>query len=103
MPGALVEDPYEIEVPPNTAPGEYTVSTGMYDPMGLERLPASGSDGQRLSSDRIVLATVLVRPAVPAWRWVVSAVWLSIVAIGSVRGLQRSLTRGNGALQRGRQ
>jgi hypothetical protein len=103
MPGALVEDPYEIEVPPNTSPGEYTVSTGMYDPMGLERLPASGSDGQRLSSDRIVLATVLVRPAVSAWRWVLSAVWLSIVAIGSVRGLQRSLTRGNGALQRGRQ
>jgi len=101
VPGALIEDPYEIEVPRDTVPGEYTVSAGMYDPIALERLPASGADGERLSSDRIVLATVLVRPAVPAWRWMLSAVWLGVVAAGSVRGLQRSSTRGDRALHRG--
>jgi hypothetical protein len=100
--GALIEDPYEIEVPLDTVPGEYTVSTGMYDPMGLERLPASAADGERLSSDQIVLATVLVRPPVPAWRWVLSMVWLGVVATGSVRGLKRFSTRGNGAWHRGR-
>jgi hypothetical protein len=79
VPGALVEDPYEIEVPPDAIPGEYALSTGLYDPATLERLPAFGADIERFSSDRLILTTVHVRPAVPYWRWVLSAGWLGIV------------------------
>jgi hypothetical protein len=77
--GVLVEDPYEIEVPPDAAPGEYTLSTGMYDPATLERLPIIGADREPYSSDRLVLTTVTVRPTIPCWRWVLSAGWLAIV------------------------
>jgi hypothetical protein len=79
VPGALVEDPYEIEVPPDAIPGDYPLSAGMYDPATLERLPVFGADRERFSSDRLILTTVHVRPVVPYWRWVLSAGWLGIV------------------------
>jgi hypothetical protein len=83
-PGTLIEDPYEIQVPPDVEPGEYTLSTGMYDPATVERLPVKRAGGERLPNDRLKLATVQVRPAVPSWRWVVSAAWLTVVAAGVV-------------------
>jgi hypothetical protein len=83
-PGVLVEDPYEIRVPPDAAFGDYTVSAGMYDPATVERLPAFAADGARLPEDRVVLATVEVRPAVLWWRWALSGVWLAVVAGGVV-------------------
>jgi hypothetical protein len=79
VPGTLVEDPYEIGVPPDTTPGEYALSTGMYDPATLERLPALGADRERFMNDRVVLTTVRVQPRVPYWRRVVSTGWLVIV------------------------
>jgi hypothetical protein len=84
VPDVLVEDPYEIEVPPDAAPGEYTLSAGMYDPVTMERLPAFGADGETfpgepLPDSRLDLSTVRVRPVVPTWRWVVSAGWLAMV------------------------
>jgi hypothetical protein len=79
VPGTLVEDPYEIGVPPDTPPGEYVLSAGMYDPATLERLPALGAHGERFPSDRLALTTVRVQPRVPYWRRVVSTGWLVIV------------------------
>ena len=84
VPGALVEDPYEIDVPPDARPGEYTLSAGMYDPASLERLPAFGAGGERFSSDRLILTTVQVRPTVPYWRWVLSAGWLGVAVACAV-------------------
>ncbi|MGD2143023.1 MAG: glycosyltransferase family 39 protein, partial [Anaerolineae bacterium] len=82
--GSLVEDPYEIQVPPEAKPGEYTLDTGMYDPATMERLVVKRADGERLANDRLELTKVKVRPAVPAWRWALSAVWLIAVAAGAV-------------------
>jgi len=86
--GTVVEDPYEIRVPLNTPSRDYVLSVGMYDPAtkspSLERLPALGADGRHLPEDRVVLATVHVRPAVPWWRWALSGVWLAVIATGIV-------------------
>jgi hypothetical protein len=79
VPGTLVEDSYEIEVPPDAPPGEYTVSTGMYSPTTLERLPAFGADGERLSDDQLALTTVHVRPTIPYWRRILSVGWCLII------------------------
>ncbi len=84
MPGVLVEDPYELEIPPDVAPGEYTISTGMYDPATVERLPAFDAEGRSISNDRLVLTNVRVRPRVSAWRRALSAAWLALVAISAV-------------------
>jgi hypothetical protein len=93
VPGVLVEDPYEIEVPSDAAPGEYALSTGMYDPATLERLPAFGADSERLSGDRLLLTTVTVRPTVRHWRWVLSAGWLVIVIACAIDTSVRPGTR----------
>jgi hypothetical protein len=83
-PGALVEDPYEIEVPADAALGQYTLSAGMYDPATVGRLEAIGANGGRLPDDRVVLAGVSVQPVVPWWRWTLSAAWLAVVMAGAV-------------------
>jgi hypothetical protein len=80
--GVLIEDPYEIPVPPDASFEDYTLSVGMYDPATVERLATFGADGGRLPEDRVVLATVEVRPAVPGWRWALSGAWLAIIAAG---------------------
>jgi hypothetical protein len=102
VPGVLIEDPYEIEVPPDTAPGEYMLSTGMYDPATLERLPAFGADGERFSSDRLVLTTVHVRPVVPYWRWFLSTGWLGIVVACVVYASVKPRVRGDESANKGR-
>jgi hypothetical protein len=95
--GTLIEDPYEIQVPLDARPGEYTLSTGMYDPATMERLPVETADGQRFPNDRLTLTTVHVRPPVPPWRWAVSAGWLAVVAGGVVLPRIGSGTRRIGA------
>jgi hypothetical protein len=82
--GTLVEDPYEIQVPLEAKPGEYTLSAGMYNPATMERLPVEAADGERLANDRVELIAVHVRPSVPPWRWALSAGWLAVVAAGVV-------------------
>ncbi len=82
--GVLVEDPYELALPPDAPSGDYRLSVGMYDPATLERLAAFGADTGRLPEDRVVLATVQVRPAVPWWRWALSGTWLAVIAAGIV-------------------
>lgn len=84
--GAVIEDPYEIQVPFDAPSGDYTLSVGMYDPSSpsLERLPAFAPDGEHLPEDRVALATVQVRPAVPWWRRALSGAWLAVIAAGIV-------------------
>ncbi|MBL7064802.1 MAG: glycosyltransferase family 39 protein [Anaerolineae bacterium] len=84
--GTVVEDPYELRVPLDTPPGDYLLSVGMYDPAShpLTRLPAFGADGRHLPEDRVVLAMVQVRPAVPWWRWALSGLYLAVIATGIV-------------------
>jgi hypothetical protein len=84
MPGELVEDPYEIQVPVDAAFGQYALSAGMYDPVTVERLEAVAADGERLPEDRVVLTNVQVQPAVPWRRWAISAVWCAFVMAGAV-------------------
>jgi hypothetical protein len=100
-PHTLVEDPYEIQVPSDTGAGEYTLSTGMYDPTTVGRLPVKTANGERLPNDRLVLTTVHVRPRVPSWRWALSAGWLAVVAGGVVLPCIGSGTRRTGAEDEG--
>jgi hypothetical protein len=87
--GDLIEDHYEIPMAPETRPGRYALSTGMYDPISLDRLSAFNPEGQPFSRNRVPLATVRVQPAVPRWRWVLSGLWLAMIVIGVLR-LDRS-------------
>lgn len=82
--GDVVEDPYEIHIPPGADPGDYTLNVGMYHPDTLERLAAFGSDGRPLADDRVPLAVVPVRSVVPWWRWLLSGAWLAAVTAGIV-------------------
>ncbi len=82
--GELIEDPYEIQIPADAAFGEYALSTGMYNPVTVERLEALGADGGQLPEARVVLAGVSVQPAVPWWRWALSGLWLAILSAGLV-------------------
>jgi hypothetical protein len=82
-PGALIEDPYEIQLPADAAFGEYVLSAGMYDPVTVERLEATGDDGARLAEDRVVLSSVSVQPAVAWWHWALSGAWVALVIAGA--------------------
>ena len=59
QPGYFDWDEWPVEIPPETPPGTYTLSVGMYDADTLERLPAVGPDGTPLG-DRIVLTEITV-------------------------------------------
>lgn len=57
--GEIVIDKYEIEVDPNTVPGEYTLEVGMYEWTSGERLPVLSADGQ-VEDNRVLLGMVWV-------------------------------------------
>jgi hypothetical protein len=82
-PGALIEDPYEVQLPADAIFGRYALSVGMYDPATVERLAAVGVDGGRLPEDRVVLTEVAVQPVVRWWRWALSGAWLVIAMVGA--------------------
>ena len=78
--GALVEDPYEIELPGDVPMGEYVLSCGMYDPVTMDRLPVYRTEDENDPDPRLVLTTVRVQPQVPSWRWVLSGGWIVMIA-----------------------
>ena len=84
IPGTLIEDPYELQIPSDAATGQYALHAGMYDPQTLERLPALDGEGNPAPDDSLHLATVRVRPRVPRWRWALSAAWLAAIAAGLI-------------------
>jgi hypothetical protein len=53
--GEVIADRYHIELSRELPPGTYSIATGMYDAASGRRLPVLGSDGERLSDDRVVL------------------------------------------------
>ncbi|NIV39966.1 MAG: hypothetical protein GWN58_64340 [Anaerolineae bacterium] len=53
--GMLLPDPHPILVSPETPPGTYRLSVGMYRWPSLKRLPAFRPDGSRWRNDRLVL------------------------------------------------
>jgi len=85
VPGALVEDPYEVQIPADVACGQYALSVGMYDPVTMERLEVVNAEGEQLPTGRVTLTGVRVQPAVPWWCWAFSGVWLAVVAVGAGR------------------
>jgi hypothetical protein len=95
VPNTVIADPYEIAVPLNTAPGEYVLSTGMYDLSTLDRLPVFGADGEHSSSGRLELTTVQVKPGVPYWRRILSVGWVASVAACGAYASVRTYTRGD--------
>lgn len=86
-PPTLVEDPYELEIPSDAAPGAHTLRIGMYDPTTLERLPVVDGNGNRAPEDSLTLARVSVRPRVPAWRWALSFGWVAAIGAGAAFAL----------------
>jgi hypothetical protein len=61
QPGEVLADRHSIPVSSDCALGSYQLAVGLYDPQTGGRLTAYGSDGERLSEDRILLGTVQIR------------------------------------------
>jgi hypothetical protein len=59
-PGEFIADPYAIVVPPDAAPGEYTIRVGMYDLTTGERLTVTGPTEH--PADQIILGPVQIVP-----------------------------------------
>jgi hypothetical protein len=55
LPGEIVEDPYDLPLPGDLAPGAYRLIAGMYDPATGQRMPVS------TGGDFIDLGTVTIR------------------------------------------
>jgi len=58
VPDDVVADLYEIAIPPDLPPGQYTLQSGMYELASLRRLPVANQPGE----DAIRLGTILVVP-----------------------------------------
>jgi hypothetical protein len=58
--GSLIPDPHPVTIDPNSAPGRYVLSTGMYHWPSIERLPARDVTGKPWPHDIIVLTPITV-------------------------------------------
>jgi 4-amino-4-deoxy-L-arabinose transferase-like glycosyltransferase len=62
VPGPVIVDEHQLSLPPDLAPGTYTLGVGLYLWPSGARLPAIGTDGHRLPNDWIALpVSVTVR------------------------------------------
>ncbi|MBI3763083.1 MAG: hypothetical protein HY260_14640, partial [Chloroflexi bacterium] len=59
-PGERIADTYEIRVPDDAPPGEYSVEVGWYLLATLERLPVLGEDGRPVD-DKLLKTGLTVR------------------------------------------
>ena len=57
--GEIVDDLHSLTIPADTAPGEYLLLAGMYNPVTLLNLPVSSED-KVLPGDRLVLMRLRV-------------------------------------------
>jgi hypothetical protein len=55
LPGEVLLDPVEIEIPSTLPPGSYPLAAGWYDLATRTRLPVYDAAGQRLAEDLLVL------------------------------------------------
>jgi mannosyltransferase len=60
MPGDIIVDPYSITVPADAYAGEYTLTSGMYDPATGERLAVTDGQGSYLG-DHVILTRLTVQ------------------------------------------
>jgi 4-amino-4-deoxy-L-arabinose transferase-like glycosyltransferase len=60
QPGIVVSDTHSVVLPSDLAPGEYTLSVGMYDWPGLQRLHVV--NGPAAGEDHIILETIRIEP-----------------------------------------
>jgi hypothetical protein len=59
--GEIVTDLYELEVDPQTPPGDYVLELGMYDAATGQRLPVYDLAGQPMG-DRVLSGSITVLP-----------------------------------------
>ena len=71
-PGKVVVDPYDLQVPADTPPGEYVLAAGLYRWPDLSRLPVRGDEGVLLPDDQALLTAVQVEEQESH----LSAVWI---------------------------
>lgn len=60
--GEVVGETYTLQIPEGTAPGDYTLFVGIYDPATVIRLPAKDRDGNPIVNDAVPLIKVTVIP-----------------------------------------
>ena len=60
QPGATIQDNHGLALPEDLPPGRYTLCAALYDWQTLERLPATGPDGQPLRDNLACFTTVMV-------------------------------------------
>ena len=60
MPGPVIADEHQLSLPPDLAPGTYTLGVGLYPWPSGARLPALGADGHRLPDDWIAVPFPLI-------------------------------------------
>ncbi|MBP8292157.1 MAG: hypothetical protein KAX65_05250, partial [Caldilineaceae bacterium] len=58
--GESIVDQVVLTIDPAAAPGEYTLNTGMYDPVSGARAPLTAADGAPLADQQLPLATFTV-------------------------------------------
>jgi hypothetical protein len=89
-PGTLIVDPYDLTIPRDAAPGEYTLVVGLYHWPELTRLPVRDQQGVLLPDDRVSLATVGVEgePPAPVAVWVARGL-ACLVVLSAAVGLGR--------------
>ncbi|MGD2177848.1 MAG: glycosyltransferase family 39 protein, partial [Anaerolineae bacterium] len=70
-PRQTVADPHTVVLPLDLPPGDYVLTTGLYDWRTGERLPVTDPSGQAKTHDRIEITTLSVRhPSIPLDVWI---------------------------------
>jgi hypothetical protein len=59
-PGEVINDPHQVVLPENTAPGTYQIRVGLYDDAG--RLPVVDPGGAQVVDDTVFVTQIEVRP-----------------------------------------
>jgi hypothetical protein len=59
--GEMVRDEHQLQLSPDTPPGEYIVKAGIYYWETGERLPVWDKNGQRVADDAVLLGQVTVK------------------------------------------
>ena len=95
-PAVVVVDPYDLQIPEDTPPGEYVLALGLYRWPELSRLPVRDGEGTRLPDDRVLLATVRVeRETSSSASWVARAL-ACLLLFSTCVGLAVDLRRRRG-------
>ncbi len=60
LPGEIINDPHQLEIPADAPPGTYQVRVGLYDAAG--RLPVADAGRAEVRDDTILVTTIRVQP-----------------------------------------